>query len=111
MFLNLSLDSDFFLLTTSVSKVTNLAIMWSSQIDDERIAAAANRIIDKAVATAKSMSLDFRYIYQNYASLNQDVFAGYGQVNKQRLIEISQRYDPQQVFQKLQPGYFKLGGQ
>lgn len=84
--------------------------MWSSSADDERITAATNRVIDNAVATAKSMNLDFKYIYQNYASANQDVFAGYGQANKQRLIDISTKYDPDQVFQKLQPGYFKLAG-
>lgn len=83
--------------------------MWSSAADDERIAAAANQVIDSAVTTADSMDMDFKYIYQNYASLNQDVFAGYGQENKQRLIDISRRYDPERIFQTLQPGYFKLG--
>ena len=85
-------------------------MMWTSSADDERITAATSRVIDNAVATAKSMDLDFRYIYQNYASANQDVFAGYGQGNKQRLIDVSKKYDPDQVFRKLQPGYFKLGG-
>ena len=88
----------------------NLAFMWSSVADDERVIAASRRVRDRAVALAKSMGLDFRYVYQNYASIDQDVFAGYGEVNKQRLIDISKKYDPGQVFQKLQPGYFKLSG-
>lgn len=88
----------------------NLAIMWSSPTDDERIMAAANRVIKKTKTTAISMALDYRYIYQNYASLDEDVFAGYGEANKQRLIAISKTFDPEQVFQKLQPGYFKLSG-
>ena len=54
------------------------------------------------------MDADYKYIYQNYASQNQDVFAGYGAANKQRLIDISRKYDPEQIFQTLQPGYFKL---
>ena len=83
--------------------------MWSAPTDDARILAAANAIIDESIATAQTMQLDYRYIYQNYASLGQDVFAGYGPANRQRLIEISKKYDPDQVFQKLQPGYFKLG--
>ncbi|KAG6988964.1 hypothetical protein G7Y79_00067g095790 [Physcia stellaris] len=88
----------------------NIAIMWSSVVDDERVIAASKRITDGAIALAKSMGLDHRFIYQNYASLDQDVFAGYGEANKQRLIETSKKYDPDQVFQRLQPGYFKLNG-
>lgn len=88
----------------------NLAILWSDRSDDDRIIAVAGRVIDKANSLAKDMSLDHKYIYQNYASLNQDVFAGYGVENQQRLIQISKKYDTDQVFQKLQPGYFKLSG-
>ena len=86
----------------------NLAIMWSSPLDDDRIIAAGNRVVDSSVALAKTMNADYRYIYQNYASPNQDVFDSYGAANKQRLIEISRKYDPEQIFQTLQPGYFKL---
>ena len=82
--------------------------MWSSPLDDDRIIAAGNRVVNSSVALAKSMNADYKYIYQNYASQNQDVFAGYGAANQQRLIEISRKYDPEQVFQILQPGYFKL---
>ena len=82
--------------------------MWSSPLDDDRILAAGNRVINSSVALAKSMKADYKYIYQNYASQNQDVFVGYGAANKQRLIGTSRKYDPEQIFQTLQPGYFKL---
>ena len=88
----------------------NLAFLWSSTADDERILAATSRIVKRANSLAKSMHLDYPYIYQNYASLDQDVFASYGHGNKQRLIEISGKYDPDQIFRRLQPGYFKLEG-
>ena len=88
--------------------VLNIAIMWSSPQDDDRIIAAGNRVVNSSVLLAKSMNADYKYIYQNYASQNQDVFAGYGAANQKRLIDISRKYDPEQVFQKLQPGYFKL---
>ena len=84
--------------------------MWSSKSDDDRIIGAANNVINSAHAIAQGMGLDYRYIYQNYASLNQSVFAGYGMRNQERLINISKTYDPYQVFQNLQPGYFKLNG-
>lgn len=88
----------------------NLAIMWSDKVDDDRIIEASNCVIANAISAAQTMGLDYKYIYQNYASLTQSVFAGYGIDNQQRLIQISQKYDPKQVFQNLQPGYFKLNG-
>ena len=88
----------------------SLAIMWLSPSDDARILAAATRIVSQSVAAAKEMGLDYKYIYQNYASLNQDVFAGYGEANLARLRDVSSEYDPEGVFQRLQPGYFKLSG-
>lgn len=78
--------------------------------DDQRVMTAAADFVDRAVAAAKTTGLDYKFIYQNYAAKDQEVFDGYGEVNKQRLVDISHRYDPGQVFQKLQPGYFKLDG-
>ena len=94
----------------ALNAVMSLAIMWSDESDDDRIIAAADRIIANSISAAKSKNLDYKYIYQNYASLSQSVFAGYGVANQERLIQISEKYDPDQVFQKLQPGYFKLNG-
>jgi hypothetical protein len=54
------------------------------------------------------MGIYHEFIYMNYASLYQDVISGYGSTNKARLQKISAYYDPQGVFQTLQPGYFKL---
>ncbi|CAO1601842.1 hypothetical protein XANCAGTX0491_005478 [Xanthoria calcicola] len=88
----------------------NLAILWSSKADDERIIAAAARVISRSQQVAGEMGLGYRYMYQNYASLSQDVFRGYGEQNRQRLLTISRKYDPDQVFRNLQPGYFKLDG-
>lgn len=82
--------------------------MWSSASDDARIFAATDRILDRSIAAAKELHVNYKFLYQNYASARQDVFAGYGRENHERLIEISQKYDPMQVFQRLQPGYFKL---
>ena len=88
----------------------NLAIMWSSPSDDARILAASQRVRLGSIAMAQAMGLDYKYVYQNYASLDEDVFAGYGTANQQRLMSISAETDPGQVFQRLQPGYFKLDG-
>ncbi|KAI4189499.1 MAG: hypothetical protein LQ348_003782 [Seirophora lacunosa] len=89
--------------------LVNLAVQWSSAADDSQVYSATRRVIERAVAAAKKLGVHNRYIYQNYAARGQDVFAGYGEANQRRLIEISKKYDPKGVFQKLQPGYFKLG--
>ncbi len=64
--------------------------------------------MNRAVALAKEMGLDHRYIYQNYANQTQDVFAGLSPENKQRLLQIQKRHDPERILSRLQPGAFKL---
>lgn len=44
----------------------------------------------------------------NYASAGQDVLKGYGAENYDRLKKIAEKYDPDEVFQRLMPGYFKV---
>lgn len=86
----------------------NISLAWSDIADDERIMAFASNFISSGVALATSRGLDFRYIYQNYAAIQQDVFAGYGPENQAKLQAIHAKYDPTNVFTKLQPGYFKI---
>ncbi|PMD24518.1 FAD-binding domain-containing protein [Hyaloscypha hepaticicola] len=86
----------------------NIVVSWSNEADDERIMAAARNLTDRANATAYAQGLGNRFIYQNYAALEQDVFEGYGEENKEKLRVVSERYDPKGVWQKLQPGYFKV---
>ncbi|GJN85264.1 hypothetical protein PLIIFM63780_008828 [Purpureocillium lilacinum] len=89
--------------------VVNIAISWSNAADDARILAAGQNMVDRAVAAAKARGLDHPFLYQNYASQQQNVFPSYGSDNLAKLRSISAKYDPTKVWQKLQPGYFKLG--
>ncbi|OAQ99364.1 hypothetical protein LLEC1_01072 [Akanthomyces lecanii] len=88
--------------------LVNIDISWTRIADDKRIMAAAQAIVDRSVTAAKARGLDHPYLYQNYASQKQDVFASYGEANFAKLRRISKKYDPDQVLQRLQPGYFKL---
>jgi hypothetical protein len=81
---------------------------WSRPEDDLIMSIAGTNIISRAVALAKEMGLHHRYIYQNYANASQDVFGSYGEENREKLKKIQRKYDPEGVFTKLQPGYFKL---
>ena len=81
---------------------------WSDPKDDSAVTTANSNIISRTTALAKEMGLHHRYIYQNYANASQDVFAGYGKENRERLRTIQKEYDPEGVFSRLQPGYFKV---
>ena len=86
----------------------NLSAKWNNAADDALMMDWASTAIDKIVALGKSRGVWNRFIYQNYASKPQDVFTGYGPENKARLVSIHEKYDPSDVFTKLQPGYFKI---
>ncbi|KAL3485443.1 hypothetical protein BJX62DRAFT_247506 [Aspergillus germanicus] len=76
--------------------------------DDALIEALNDEIMDKIIAIANERGLYHPFIYQNYAGPKQNVYAGYGAENRARLSEIQKKYDPERVFWKLQPGYFKV---
>jgi hypothetical protein len=86
----------------------NLNWGWASISDDATVFAAVDRFVSRSVKLAQNSGLDNRFIYMNYASQDQDVFKGYGTNNERRLRRIQREYDPDGVFKRLQPGYFKL---
>ncbi|WEW56587.1 hypothetical protein PRK78_002034 [Emydomyces testavorans] len=88
----------------------NLSFRWQNTVDDDAIRKVLDRIIAESDARAKTSGLYHEYLYMNYASQYQKVVPSYGTENHERLVEIAKKYDPQEVFQKLQPGYFKLNG-
>ncbi|KAL5340206.1 hypothetical protein BJX70DRAFT_407513 [Aspergillus crustosus] len=75
---------------------------------DEKLATVAEDIMAQVTAIAKERGLFHPFIYQNYAGAGQDVYAGYGADNRAILAEIQKKYDPEGVFWKLQPGYYKV---
>ncbi|KAF9880572.1 FAD binding domain protein [Colletotrichum karsti] len=88
--------------------IFQLCAMWDNKEDDATVYRFMSDILEQVTAEAKARGVDNNYIYMNYASQFQDVISSYGAENKAKLKSISAKYDPQQVFQKLQPGYFKL---
>ena len=48
------------------------------------------------------------WVYMNNASQFLNVIASYGDDAKAKLKAVASKYDPKALFQKLQPGYFKL---
>ena len=86
----------------------NLNFGWSSPQDDAVVNAVTLRFLSRSVSLAKSLDLYHPFIYMNYASLDQDVYAGYGSASLERLAQIRDMYDPEDVFGKLWRGYFKI---
>ncbi|KAI2790643.1 hypothetical protein POX_c03489 [Penicillium oxalicum] len=88
----------------------HVAFWWEDASDDDTVYAWIHAFWDQVIAKAQEMGIYNEYIYMNYASMFQDPIAGYGTTNKVRLRQIAKVLDPTGVFQKLQPGYFKLDG-
>ncbi|KAH6961827.1 hypothetical protein BKA56DRAFT_647807 [Ilyonectria sp. MPI-CAGE-AT-0026] len=100
---SLGIDEDAPLILTLIS------LGWSDAADD-----VAMNVSDRVVGGMKTAALELGvyhpYIYLNYAKSDQDVFSGYGERNRRRLIEIQKSVDPNGVFTSkgLWRGYFKL---
>lgn len=88
--------------------VLNFNAAWTKPEDEPKFHTVIANIIKLVKAEAKRRNLDNDFVYLNYASEFQDPMGSYGKKNKERLIQISKKYDPKQVFQYLQPGGFKL---
>lgn len=82
--------------------------MWEDASKDGDIMGTYQRVLDRTKAAGEELGVNHRFIYMNYASQFQDPISGYGPESKERLLAVSKRYDPEGVFQTLQPGYFKL---
>ncbi|KAF4947628.1 hypothetical protein FSARC_13930 [Fusarium sarcochroum] len=88
----------------------HMGCMWAYKTDDAVMFRWISDFIKIIDAEARKRGLGNDYIYMNYASQYQDVIAGYGSTNKAKLKKIAKKYDPNGVYQRLQPGYFKLEG-
>ncbi|KAF7197662.1 FAD-dependent monooxygenase CTB5 [Pseudocercospora fuligena] len=86
----------------------SIPIMWSDSSRDEEVLAFARTIMDRCVEASRKLGAFHSYIYQNYAAKEQRVFESYGKTSLERLRGVSRKYDPDGVFQRLQPVYHKL---
>ncbi|KAL6718484.1 hypothetical protein ACLMJK_004575 [Lecanora helva] len=85
-----------------------LNIHWDDVADDAAVNAAAESWLQRADAEAEKRGLKRRWLYLNYAHKTQDPIGGYGEGNGERLREVSRKYDPEGVFQKVVKGGFKV---
>lgn len=88
--------------------IIQISCWWNNEDDDAAFYNMISTVLTRIKDVASSLGVQNDYVYMNYASQFQDVISSYGSENKARLKGIAERYDPRQVFQTLQPGYFKL---
>jgi hypothetical protein len=87
----------------------NISMRWDKIEDDTRVLQASANVIRRMQEEAMRRNMVNEYLYMNYASQYQDVIGSYGQ-STEKLKSVAKKYDPKEVFQNLQPGYFKLNG-
>jgi hypothetical protein len=87
----------------------NISMRWDKIEDDTRVLQASANVIRRMQEEAMRRNMVNEYLYMNYASQYQDVIGSYGE-SAEKLKSVAKKYDPTEVFQKLQPGYFKLDG-
>lgn len=83
-------------------------LSWTYAEQDVLFKGQAKWLRDELAAFAKSIGADNEYIYLDYADADQDPLGSYGEENVRKMKVAAKKYDPKGVFQKLQPGGFKL---
>ncbi|PWY85006.1 FAD-binding domain-containing protein [Aspergillus heteromorphus CBS 117.55] len=81
---------------------------WNDKADDglfDDIVGSAQVEMDEY---AKSTGAYNEFIYLHYAGRTQNPLRGYGRDNVEFMRQVSRKYDPQGVFQRLVPGGFKI---
>lgn len=84
---------------------------WSNSADDAYVNAWAKDLTDTIDAQAKAKGYFHPFIFLNDATPDQRVFASYGKGSFGKLRAAAAKYDPTQVFQKLDAGGFKVSTQ
>jgi len=86
----------------------HVACWWENASDDATIYAFITDVLTQIKTAATEIGKQNDYLYMNYGGVYEDVINSYGAANKAKLKSIALKYDPQQILQTLQPGYFKL---
>lgn len=86
----------------------DLGLGWFQSSDDAFVLSLGQSIIDQCIAAAIELGLYEEYVALNYALPTQDPIASYGEENIKAMWDVSRKYDPKGVFQRLVPGGFKL---
>ncbi|KAL4794582.1 hypothetical protein BDV19DRAFT_390183 [Aspergillus venezuelensis] len=83
--------------------------LWRNAADSPRVLTAVDKALSAMASEAKKRGLQHDYVYSNYASQFQDPMrSSYGEEQVLFMRNVRLKYDPEQVFQHLRGGGFKL---
>ncbi|KAL4954364.1 hypothetical protein BDW69DRAFT_205259 [Aspergillus filifer] len=82
---------------------------WNDADDDDLFYGLVRSAREELDQYAQKIGGYNEYVYLNYAGGGQDPLRGYGKDNLEFLRDVTEKYDPNGVFQSLVPGGFKLG--
>ena len=88
----------------------NLYLRWINSSDDYRMIQYAHEFLAAVDNSSQAEGIFYPFLYLGDAAAGENPFATYGKgqsLSKMRAIR--QKYDPDAVFQRLQPGGFKIG--
>ena len=88
--------------------IVNFAVNWHERRNDEFVKATTRRAIEQMDTFAEANGTSHPYRYLNYCGDWQRPFEGYGEENHRFLKGVSQKYDPEGLFQRGCIGGFKL---
>lgn len=84
------------------------SLCWRNAADEGKVKLAQRRAKNAYMAWAEAHGLADQFLYLNDADEFQDVFASYGSENVKFLKKVKKVYDPEEVFEKLMPGGYKI---
>jgi hypothetical protein len=94
--------------TEEASIVLVFAFSTQEDVHDATVTRAQQKIIQKLKDASRPRGLLNPFLYMNYAAKWQNVHGTYGTENVNFLKKVASAYDPERVFQQLQPGPYKL---
>jgi hypothetical protein len=80
---------------------------WENPTLSERMIKFADTLTNVLKEMVEKVGATVAFTYGNSAGIGDTVYSGLSDSTQRRLREVSKKYDPQDIFQKLVPG-FKL---
>ncbi|KAI0889686.1 FAD-binding domain-containing protein [Annulohypoxylon maeteangense] len=83
-------------------------ITWTDSTQEQTIRDISQRITQRCTAATEAKDADLPYLFTNTAGIKQNVLSSFGADNVNTIKAIAAKYDPGQVFQKLQNDGFLI---
>ncbi|CAK3852891.1 Bifunctional solanapyrone synthase [Lecanosticta acicola] len=83
-------------------------MMWKGAEQDELFESQAAWLRAEVSKYAESIGADNEFLYLNYADIAQKPLESYGAENVAKIRKVAAKYDPEEVFQRMMPGGFKI---